>query len=210
MTFSTTAIHNAFVRNGYGRHSPLYKPPLNAQQRRRRLEFCEKWQDELRGREHMVIYCDKTTIRIGDNRGQNWVTRLDSERYHPDCIESRYKGYTELMFWGAYIKNELGPYYIFDKETQEKLQSQADLDERNTQFFIELQLQKDQLDQLNESRPKSRKRKRLDKPSIEKLERSKKLKGGIDWYRYQKHVMRPLLLLFIYQIIAIYGHYYLV
>ena len=65
----------------------------------------------------MVIYYDKTTIRIGDNRGQNWITRLDSERYHPDYIESRYKGFTKLIFWGACIKNELGPYYIFDKKT---------------------------------------------------------------------------------------------
>lgn len=53
-------------------------------------------------------------------------------------------------------------------------------------------------------------RKRPDKPSIEKLERSKNLKGGIDWYRYQEHVMRPLLLPFIHQIIATYGHCYLV
>ncbi len=42
LTFSATVIEAAFLRNRYGRYPPLYKPPLNAQQRRRRLEFYQK------------------------------------------------------------------------------------------------------------------------------------------------------------------------
>lgn len=107
--------------------------------------------------------------------------------------------------------NELGPYYIFDKETKEEIEaSRADLEERNVEFYIALQIRKEELDHLNESRPKSRKRKRPDKPAVEKLERAKNLKGGVDWYRYQTKVLRPLLLPFIYTIIAKYGHCYLV
>lgn len=41
------------------------------------------------------------------------------------------------MFGAVYTKNELGPYYIFDMETKDE---KADLDERNTQYFLQLQL----------------------------------------------------------------------
>lgn len=98
IAYSISAINSAFYRNGYGRYPPLYKPLLKPEQQRKRLKFCNEWKDILKGKEHMIVFCDETTIRVRDHRGQNWITRLKSERYHPDYIESRYKGFTELMF----------------------------------------------------------------------------------------------------------------
>lgn len=86
---SLAAINSAFHRAGYGRYPPRYKPQLNMQQKKQRLEFCEDWVEELRGKEHQIVFCDEMTIRAGERRGQMWITRTKEEAYHPDCIKSR-------------------------------------------------------------------------------------------------------------------------
>ena len=115
-----------------------------------RLQFCMEWHPKLQGKEPMIIFYDETTIRVGEDRGQNWVTRTKGERYHPDCIESRYRGFTKLMFWGCYTKYHRGPSYIFDKESpEEKLAAAEDLAERNIAYALERQLRQDELSQIN-------------------------------------------------------------
>lgn len=115
------------------------------------------------------------------------------------------------MFWGCYTKYRRGPSYIFDKESpEEKEAAKKHLAERSLPHEVEQQLRKEELDQINASRPKSRQRKRPNKVNTRKQERGKNLKGGIDWYRYQQFVLKPLLIPFIHQIIEEYGKAYLV
>ena len=45
------------------------------------------------------------------------MTRRDDKVYHKDCVDVRYREYTELMFWAAYTSEMKGPSYMFDKET---------------------------------------------------------------------------------------------
>ena len=112
-----TTIYKAFSRAGYGRYPPRYKPPLSPEQKLKRVQFANEWLEKLRGKEHMIIHSDETSIRVGESRGQIWVTRLPGEEYREDCLDTRYRGYTEMMFWGRYTSEMRGPCFMFTKET---------------------------------------------------------------------------------------------
>ena len=208
---SPSAINSAFHRAGYGRYPPRYKPQLNTQQKNQRLNFCTEWVDKLRGKEHQIVFCDEMTIRAGERRGQMWITRTEEEAYHPDCIESRFSAFTELMFWGCYTMYRQGPRIIFDKETQEEKEiAQEDITTRNGPYHAALLQEQARLADENSRRPPSRQLKRPRKPNEAQYKRGDRSRGGIDWYRYQEQVIKPHLVLFIKKIIRTYGHCYLV
>ena len=208
---SPGAINSAFSRAGYGRYPPRYKPPLSPEQKLQRIQFAIEWVEKLRGKEHMVVYCDETSIRVGESRGQIWVTRLKEEAYHKDCLDIRYRGYTEMMFWGCYTKEMLGPSFMFTKETApERQEAQEDLNNRNSDYLAQQQIIKEQFLAEQAKKPKSRRLKRIPKPEGKFYERNKNAKGGIDWYRYQTYVLVPRLIPFIKEVIATYGECFLV
>ena len=84
--------------HGYGRYPPRFKPPLSPEMKAQRLGFSVKWLEKLRGKEHIIVYIDETAVRVRETRGQQWITRRVDEVWHKDCIDVRYRGYTELMF----------------------------------------------------------------------------------------------------------------
>jgi hypothetical protein len=43
------------------------------------------------------------------------------ERYHPDCIETRYNNYLEAMFWACFTYDHKGPCHIYYPETPEQM-----------------------------------------------------------------------------------------
>lgn len=176
-----------------------------------RLNFAIEWLEKLEGKEHMIIYCDETLVRVGESRGQIWVTRNKNEQYHVDCVDARYRGYTEMMFWGCYTSQLRGPSYMFGKETaSEKKAHQADLDMRNLDYYIQQQIIREQFLAEQAKKPKSRQLKRVPKPEGTLLERNKNAKGGVDWYRYQTYVLLPRLIPFIHEVIEKYGECFLV
>ena len=135
---SATVINAAFKREGYDRYSPRYKPSLSSKQKLERLQFAIEWLEKLRGKEHMVIHSDETFIRVGETRGQIWVTRLKKEAYHKDCLDVRYRGYTEMMFWGCYTSELLGLSFMFSKEiASERHEAQKDLNDRNANYLTQ-------------------------------------------------------------------------
>lgn len=208
---STTAINNAFYRAGYRRCHPKRKPPLNAEQKEKRYEFVQEWIPKLRGKEHMIVYVDDTAVRVGESRGQNCVTRRKDEEWHPDCIKPKYRGYSEMMFWGCYTKEMLGPYYIFEKESEdEKKLAKEALADRNSAYLVQEQLMCEHFFAEQQKKPPSRRLKRPPKPIGRMVKRNKGLKGGIDWYRYETFAASPRLIPFKHDVIARYGHCYLV
>jgi hypothetical protein len=135
---AASTVNAAFKRAGYGRYPPRYKPPLTPEQKLQRLEFAIEWLEKLRGKEHMIVHSDETSIRVGESRGQIWVTRLPSEVYHKHCIDVRYRGYTEMMFWGCYTSELRGPSFMFSKETApERHEAQEDLNDRNADYLAQ-------------------------------------------------------------------------
>lgn len=178
---SATAINAAFKKEGYGRHPPRYKPPLSPEQKLERLQFAVEWLEKLRGKEHMVVHSDETSIRVGESRGQIWVTRLKEEAYHKDCLDVRYRGYTEMMFWGCYTSEMLGPSFMFTKETApEKNEAKEDLNDRNSDYLAQQQIIKEHFLAEQAKKPPSRRLKRVPKPDGVLFERNKNTKGGID------------------------------
>ena len=136
-TCSADAINNAFKRNGFRRYPKHHKPPLS-EEAKKRTQFVSDWKDKLKGKEHLIMYCDKTPMKVGEEQGQNWVTRRSDEEYHPDCIGVQFKKYSELMFWGAYTANKTEPCYIFDKESRkEKQHAQKHLEFKNIHCFLQ-------------------------------------------------------------------------
>ena len=208
---SAAAINGAFKRAGYGRYPPRYKPPLTREQKLERLQFAIEWLEKLRGKEHMVVHSDETSIRVGESRGQMWVTRLPGEEYHKDCLDVRYRGYTEMMLWGCYTSEMRGPSFMFTKETApERQQAQEDLNNRNSEYLVQQQIIKEHFLAEQAKKPKSRRLKRVPKPEGVLLERNKNAKGGIDWYRYQTYVLLPRLIPFIHEVINKYGECFLI
>ncbi len=208
---AASTVNAAFKRAGYGRYPPRYKPPLTPEQKLQRLEFAIEWLEKLRGKEHMIVHSDETSIRVGESRGQIWVTRLPSEAYHKHCIDVRYRGYTEMMFWGCYTSELRGLSFMFSKETApERHEAQEDLNDRNADYLAQQQIIKEHFLAEQAKKPKSRRLKRIPKPEGLLLERNKNAKGGIDWYRYQTYVLLPRLIPFIHDVIAKYGEYFLI
>ncbi len=178
---AASTVNAAFKRAGYGRYPPRYKPPLTPEQKLQRLEFAIEWLEKLRGKEHMIVHSDETSIRVGESRGQIWVTRLPSEAYHKHCIDVRYRGYTEMMFWGCYTSELRGPSFMFSKETApERHEAQEDLNDRNADYLAQQQIIKEHFLAEQAKKPKSRRLKRIPKPEGVLLERNKNAKGGID------------------------------
>lgn len=129
----------------------------------------------------MVVHSDETSIRVGESRGQIWVTRLKEEAYHKDCLDVRYRGYTEMMFWGCYTSEMLGPSFMFTKETApEKNEAKEDLNDRNSDYLAQQQIIKEHFLAEQAKKPKSRRLKRIPKPDGVLLERNKNFRGGID------------------------------
>ena len=127
-----TVINSAFIRAGYDRYPPRHKPLLSPEMKHDRLGFVIEWESKLKGKEHLIVYTNKTSVRVGESRGQIWVTRRDDEAYYKDCVNVRYRGYTELMFWATYTSEMKGPSYMFGKETAaEKEAAKQDLAARN-------------------------------------------------------------------------------
>lgn len=112
----------------------------------------------------MIIYTDETAVRVGESRGQIWVTRVDTEAYHEDCVDVRYRGYTELQFWAAYTVNLKGPCYMFGKETTaDKEAAREDLAQRNADIDAQQQIVKEHFLAEQQKKPKSKRLKRVPK-----------------------------------------------
>ena len=117
---SITVINNAFKIAGYGRHPPRYKPPLNDVQKKRRLQFCIEMLEKDPDWWKKVVWTDETPAKVGQKRGQRWITRKRNEAFHPDCVIPKFKKYTDLQFWGCFTTEIKGPCHTFTTETREE------------------------------------------------------------------------------------------
>ena len=104
------------------------------------------------------------------------------------------------MWWSCFSYDEKGPYYIWEDETPaEKRMCKADLASRNAERY-----EKDKeewemaysIHRLHTTRAQSGPRaqfKHTEKTGAYVLNEGK---GGVNWYRYQEKILKPLLLPF--------------
>ena len=64
-----TAINNAFIRAGYERYPSRHKPQLSSEIKKERYTFAKEWLPKLKGKEHMIMYTNKTSVRVEESRG---------------------------------------------------------------------------------------------------------------------------------------------
>ena len=90
------------------------------------------------------------------------MTRRDNKAYYKNCVDIRYREYTELMFWAAYTSKMKGPSYMFNKKTAaEKEAAKQDLADRNTNIDAQQQIVRDYFLAEQVKKSKSRRLKRV-------------------------------------------------
>ncbi len=188
---SRPTIEKAFKEAGYGRYSPRQKPYLTVIMKTKRLDWCrdkEFW-DVISGQGWgRVIYTDETSVKLGELRNLIHVTRTKEEEWEPDCCKKAFSGYTTFMFWGSIALDWKGPCYIYqpenkkDREASISALAAEDLLRRPIEQAAHAEKKADCLQQG------------LKAPSFRFSPCCRSKRGGIDWYRYNRCVLRPLLL----------------
>ena len=82
---SRPTIYKAFHDKGYHRCKPSYKPRLNSEQKKKRLNQCRTWERENTSFD-FVLCTDEVRMTTGWTDNNKLVTRTTNERWHLDCI----------------------------------------------------------------------------------------------------------------------------
>ena len=199
VTISARTIWNILHSLGYSPYKPTYKPGLTLEAKEVRLKWCEEHKDWTLKDWKNVIWSDETSVTIGGQRGRIRVWRLASEAYEKHCIKRRWKGYKQFMFWGSFSYDKKGPCHIWETETpKEKKEADAWLAEQNR--ILELICKAEWELETAMCRVRISRRMPGMKPTWKFTKKTGKLErdseGGIDWYRYQKHILEGKLLPF--------------
>jgi transposase len=197
-------IWKILTQAGYSQCKLTVKPGLNKFNKKERYDWCKE-------REHWtledwknVIFTDETAVQLGGTRGKRRVWRLPGEAYNKHCIQRRWKGFSEFMFWGSFSYDKKGPCHVWEKETpEEKRERKADLDARNqkNEKKNKKKWEKEQKEWLR-AWIKAHGRNPGGTRKVWKYNEStgafvvKNGRGGINWYRYQKKILIEKLLPF--------------
>jgi Transposase/DDE superfamily endonuclease len=203
---SASTVYRTLTSEGYGVFKRTVKPGLTTEQMAERLKWCLDHKDE--DWRH-VIFSDETSVQLGGVRGKRRVWRKKEETFHEHVIQRRWKGFSEFMWWSCFSYYEKGPYHIWEPETlAEKKACQADLAARNRERYEEDRLAweaQNALHRLHATRSQTGPRaafKHTKETGAFVLEEGK---GGINWYRYQMKVLKPLLLPFAKKLLQKFG-----
>ncbi|KAI1003515.1 hypothetical protein K3495_g4695 [Podosphaera aphanis] len=96
-------------RRGYARRIAASKPPLSAENKRKRLEFATEhlhWNKEDWMR---VLWTDETWVTDG-RHSSIWITRKVDENFDATCVISNFRKKIGWMFWGSFWERKR-PFY---------------------------------------------------------------------------------------------------
>ena len=195
---SKETVRRILKEAGFKKSKPTRKPGLTPAMKKRRYDWCIEHQDWSLEDWKNVIWTDETSILLNYRRGGYRVWRTSKERFDQTCIRPRWKGFSEFMFWGCFSYDSKGPCYCWPSETaSERRQAAADLKEWNKALEEEFRLEWEAVTAVQRLGLRTRPGK---KPTWRWNAKSGKLirkgKGGIDWYRYQQHILLPRLIPF--------------
>jgi hypothetical protein len=167
--------------------------------RAERLKWCIEHQHWTLEDWKNVIWSDETSVVLLHRRGGYRVWRQPSEAFLRSTIRERWKGSSEFLFWGCFSYEKKGPSHCWQPETaQEKKEAEKAIVKWNEELEPILQQEWElstQMRRLNIRRQQPGKRPSWRwNSSTGKLIRNSK--GGVDWYRYQMHILLPKLLPF--------------
>jgi len=201
-----TAILAWLKRNGYRKCKLTTKPGLNQAQKVARLEFALQrleWSLEDWKR---IVWSDETSCTLGGYRGKRGVWRKPSERNKHFAVRSRWKGFSQFMFWGCFSYYHKGPSHCWKQENPEMKHYYANLMDKYNEEHEPAQraLWEAQRELCNihidaDDRAKPRGRQPTWKWNAASGKQVRTSKGGIDWMRYQQEVLLPKFLPFLRQ-----------
>jgi transposase len=196
---SARSAHRILRQADMKKLKPSWKPGLTQEMREARLQFALRHKDWKLEDWKNVIWTDETSIVLGHRRGGNRVWRAPDERFHKTCVRVRWKKCSEFMFWGCFSYDWKGPMHIWKTETAaEKRKAKEEIDRLNQ--ILEPHARRAWEEETTKRREKLRFPTRGRKPEWRFTAQTGKLERGngkgIDWYRYQKVILREKLLPF--------------
>jgi transposase len=196
---SATTIWRVLHAAGFHKTKPTRKPGLTARMKKERLDWCLARQHWTLEDWKAVIWSDETSVVLLHRRGGYRIWRTAKEKVNKTCIRERWKGSSEFMFWGSFSYDKKGPCYCWRPETAvEKRLAEEELEAMNK--ALEPAAKEAWELSMTMSRLNLRQKTPGKKPTWRWNKKSGKLtrggKGGIDWYRYRKHILGPKLLPF--------------
>ena len=193
---------NILHEAGLLKTKPTKKSGLSENMRKARLQWCLDYQHwTLEDWKH-VIWSDETSVVLCVRRGGFRVWRKPDEKVLKSNIRERWKGYSEFMFWACFSYDKKGPCHVWRAETlSERKEAGEVLETLNAQNepLAKAKWEADEAERYaaaHEANPRTARHRRW-----RWSERTGKLvrkpgHGGIDWYRYQKHILLDKLLPF--------------
>ena len=197
---SAKTVWRVLRRHGYRKTKPIKKPCLTKAMKEARLQFALRYKDWTIEDWKKVIFSDETSVQMGGVRSRRRVQRKKEETFYKHVVIRRWKGFSEFMQQSCFSYNEKGPYHIWRDETPtEKAACKKDLATRNAAKY-EKDKEEWEISQLvhrlHATHAQSGKRaqfKHDEKTGAYVLNEGK---GGVNWYRYQEKILKPLLLPF--------------
>ena len=174
------------------------KPWLTADQRTNRLEWCILRLNWGLPGWALVLWSDETSCILGESRGCGRVTRLLEEEWDDNCTEKTWKEVSTFIFWGCIAYGYKGPCHIYTKETPAmRIASIKELkilnNIRELEEHSEWDINQANIDADYETNGTQRRGMRpLWENQFRPYTRSEG--GGIDWYRYNRDILRPIFL----------------
>ena len=138
---SISTIQRALHEKGFGSYREQWKFILNAENRKRRMMWCEDkidWniEEDWAG----IGFTDEMSIEVGGTYGVNLIWREKGEKWHSDCIGQKKKKCATVMCWGMIGYGWKGPFYIWDTETEEeKKEAMEEIDQLNKSMADEVE-----------------------------------------------------------------------
>ncbi len=188
---SRSTIERVFKKAEYERYSSRQKSYLIVIMKTKRLDWCrdkEFWDVILRQRWDRVIYTNETSVKLRELRSLIHVTRTKEEEWKSDCCEKIFFEYTTFMFWGSIALNWKSPCYIYQFK-----------DKKNREASISALAVENLLRRSIEQAAHAEKKTNCLQQGLKTLSFRFSLcccfkREEIDWYRYNRCVLRPLLL----------------
>jgi transposase len=112
-------------KNGLSNVKPITKPGLTDLMKNARYVFAKAHEHWTLEDWKQVIWTDEISVILGSRRGTVRLWRDLNERFNPTVVRSRWKGFSEFMFWGSFSYDRKGLCYIYKPETK-KMKELAD------------------------------------------------------------------------------------
>ena len=116
-SISPQLVWRTLRATGYRKVKPTRKPGLTEVQKKARFEWCLQHLHWTLDDWKRVLWSDETSVVYGHRRGGERVWRTVYEVSAPNCRRSRWKGFSEFMFWGCFSYDYKGPCHVWTKET---------------------------------------------------------------------------------------------